>query len=158
VFDQWLGQEPHQIVRRRDDVRVSAADLLDLRCGPVTVTEVALRTTAGVALRYLAAWLGGRGAVALDGLMEDAATAEICRAQLWQWVSVGTPLDGGGTVTAALVNRVTAEEVDVLTASRALDSDKTRRYGQARALLADLLAERTCPEFLTLPAYRRYLA
>ena len=158
VFDQWLGHEPHQIVRKRDDVRVRAADLLDLRCQPVTVTEVALRTTAGVALRYLAAWLGGRGAVALGGLMEDAATAEICRAQLWQWVSAGTPLDDGGTVTADLVNRVTAEELDVLVTTGALDAAEIRRFGAARILLADLLGERTCPEFFTVPAYRQHLA
>ncbi|HEX8319930.1 malate synthase A, partial [Longimicrobium sp.] len=120
VFDQWLGFEPHQIVRKRDDVRVTAADLLDLKAGPVTVSEVALRTNVSVALRYVAAWLGGRGAVALGGLMEDAATAEICRTQLWQWISTGTPTDYGVPVTAGLVSRMLREELDVLAETGAL--------------------------------------
>jgi malate synthase len=158
VFDQWLGTEPHQIVRRRDDVRVTAAELLDVRTGPVTVSEVALRTNASVALRYVAAWLGGRGAVALGGLMEDAATAEICRTQLWQWISTATPTDWGVPVTAGMVIRMLREELDVLSATGALDDDAARQFGQARTLLTVLLSERTCPEFLTLPAYLRHLS
>jgi malate synthase len=158
VFDQWLGVEPHQIVRRRDDVRVTARDLLDVRSGPVAVGEVVLRTSASVALRYVAAWLGGQGAVALNGLMEDAATAEICRAQLWQWISTRTPTDWGGPVTAGLVARMLREEVDVLAATGALDEEAARRFEQARTLLTVLLSERTCPEFFTLPAYLRYLS
>jgi malate synthase len=158
VFDQWLGDEPHQIVRRRDDVRVGAADLLDVGERAGAVDEVALRTTVSVALRYVAAWLGGRGAVALNGLMEDAATAEICRAQLWQWIGAATPTDGGVSITASLVGRMLRQEIDVLAETGALDEDAARRYGQARALLTALLTERTCPEFLTLPAYLRYLS
>jgi len=157
VFDQWLGTEPHQIVRRRDDVRVTARELLEIKAGPVTVSEVALRTNASVALRYVAAWLGGQGAVALNGLMEDAATAEICRTQLWQWISQGTPTDYGVPVTAGLVVRMLREELDVLAETGALDEDAARRFGQARTLLTVLLSERTCPEFLTLPAYLRHM-
>ncbi|MCA2212061.1 malate synthase A [Jidongwangia harbinensis] len=158
VFDQWLGFEPHQIVRRRDDVRVTAQDLLDVRAPAVAVTEAALRSAVSVALRYVAAWLGGQGAVALGGLMEDAATAEICRTQLWQWISQGTPTDYGVPVTAGLVSRMLREEVDVLSATGALDEDAARRFGRARTLLTVLLTERTCPEFLTLPAYLRHLS
>jgi malate synthase len=158
VFDQWLGEEPHQIVRRRDDVEVTAHDLLDVKTLGVQVTEVALRTNASVALRYIAAWLGGRGAVALNGLMEDAATAEICRTQLWQWIATGTPTDYGVPVTATLVTRMLREELDVLSETGALDEDSARRYGQARTLLTVLLTERTCPEFLTLPAYLRHMS
>ncbi|NMO53553.1 malate synthase A [Actinoplanes sp. TBRC 11911] len=158
VFDQWLGDEPHQIVRKRDDVRVTAADLLDVRPSTVGVSEVALRTNVSVALRYVAAWLGGRGAVALGGLMEDAATAEICRAQLWQWISNGTPTDYGVPVNAALVGRMLREELDVLSETGALDEESARRFGQARMLLSVLLSERVCTEFLTLPAYLRHLA
>ncbi|MFC4063951.1 malate synthase A [Actinoplanes subglobosus] len=158
VFDQWLGDEPHQIVRKRDDVRVTAADLLDIKATDVTVTEVALRTNVSVALRYIAAWLGGRGAVALGGLMEDAATAEICRAQLWQWISSGTPTDYGVPVSAGLVSRMLREELDVLSETGALDEEAARCFGQARTLLTVLLSERTCPEFLTLPAYLRHLS
>ncbi|GIF03304.1 malate synthase A [Actinoplanes siamensis] len=158
VFDQWLGDEPHQIVRKRDDVRVGAAELLGVRGPAVTVSEVALRNNVSVALRYVAAWLGGRGAVALGGLMEDAATAEICRAQLWQWISTGTPTDYGVPVTAALVTRMLREELDVLSETGALDEETARLFGQARTLLTVLLTERTCPEFLTLPAYLRHLS
>ena len=178
VFDQWLGFEPHQIVRRRDDVRVTAEDLLTVSArsepvlraphsrtgaGPVQeqiggISEVALRTSVSVALRYVAAWLGGQGAVALNGLMEDAATAEICRTQLWQWISAGTPTDYGVPITAGMVTRMLREELDVLSATGALDDDAARRFGQARTLLTVLFSERTCPEFLTLPAYLRHLA
>ncbi|GAA4610406.1 malate synthase [Actinoplanes octamycinicus] len=158
VFDQWLGDEPHQIVRKRDDVRVGAAELLDVKASGVSVSEVALRNNVSVSLRYIASWLGGRGAVALGGLMEDAATAEICRAQLWQWISSGTPTDYGVPVTAALVTRMLREELDVLSETGALDEEAARLFGQARTLLTVLLTERTCPEFLTLPAYLRHLS
>jgi malate synthase len=154
VFDQWLGHEPHQIVRRRDDVRVGARDLLDVPSGPVTVDEATLRDAVGVALRYLAAWLGGRGAVALGGLMEDAATAEICRTQLWQWSHTGTLLRDGRPITVALVNALMERERDAAAETPA----QARRYGQAHALLTELLDARQCPEFLTLPAYERHLA
>jgi malate synthase len=157
VFDEWLGHEPNQIARRRDDVTVTAEELLDVRFGSIAVTEVALRTSVSVALRYVAAWLGGRGAVALGGLMEDAATAEICRTQLWQWIAQGTLTDYGVPVTAGLVLRMLREELDVLSDTGALDEDAARRFGQARTLLTVLLTERTCPEFLTLPAYLRHL-
>jgi malate synthase len=158
VFGQWLGTEPHQIVRRRDDVRVTAADLLDVRAMPVTVSEVALRDTVGVTLRYLAAWLGGRGAVALGGLMEDAATAEICRAQLWQWVSAGVTTCDGTAIDTARVHRTMQDELDVLLATGALDDEAARHFTEARDLLAGLLCERTCPDYLTLPAYLQHLA
>jgi malate synthase len=158
VFDQWLGAEPHQIVRRRDDVRVSAGDLLDVRFGEVVVSEAALRTNVSVALRYLAAWLGGRGAVALYGLMEDAATAEISRAQLWQWAYAGTPLEDGRQITVPLVNQFVADELDVMRATGSLTGDEDRRHEQARTLLFEALASRDCPDFLTLPGYLRHLA
>ncbi|MCO8269872.1 malate synthase A [Actinoplanes sp. TRM 88003] len=158
VFDQWLGDEPHQIVRKREDVQVTATELLDVRTPGVQVSEVALRNNVSVALRYIAAWLDGRGAVALGGLMEDAATAEICRTQLWQWIHSATPTDYGVPVSAALVSRMLREELDVLSETGALDEDAARRFGQARTLLTVLLSERTCPEFLTLPAYLRHLS
>jgi malate synthase len=158
VFDQWLGFEPHQIVRRRDDVTVTAADLLGVTANTGGITEVSLRNSVSVALRYLAAWLGGQGAVALGGLMEDAATAEICRAQLWQWITSGTPTDYRVPITAGLVGRMAREELTVLSETGALDEDAARRFGQARTLLTVLLSERTCPEFFTLPAYLRHLS
>ena len=158
VFDERLGDGPHQLARQRDGVQVTAADLLAVPSGPARVSQAAVRGSVGVALRYLAAWLGGRGAVALDGLMEDAATAEICRAQLWQWIHSGTPSDTGEPVTAGLVARMLDDEVALRSAAAAPDEDVERRLGQARTLLTVLLGERTCPEFLTLPAYLTYLS
>ncbi len=158
VFSQWLGEEPHQIVRRRDDVRVTAAELLDTRSFDVRVNEVALRTHVSVSLRYLAAWLGGRGSVPLGGWTVDTATAELCRMQLWQWISLATPTDYGVPVSAVLVTRMMREELDVLSETGALDEDAARRFGQARTLLTALLTERVCPESFTLPGYLRHVS
>ena len=153
VFDQWLGDEPHQIVLRRGAPPVSAAELLDTGFGPVTVGEVALRTTVSAAVRYLAAWLDGRGTVTMSGVRADAGTAEIATAQLWQWIARGTPTDGGVPINARMVGRMLGEEIRVLADTGALDDDAARRYGRARALLGRLLAERTCPPPVTLAAY-----
>ncbi len=86
VFEAVLGERPHQLDRTREDVEVTAADLLSVRRVSGPPTPEGLRTNIAVAVRYFDAWLGGRGAVALDGLMEDAATAEIARVQIWQWL------------------------------------------------------------------------
>jgi len=96
-----------------------------------------------VAVRYLAAWLGGNGAAAIDNLMEDAATAEISRSQIWQWIRNGTTLDSGETVTADLVRRILDEEMAKL----------GPEYGQARALFERVALADHFEEFLTLPAY-----
>lgn len=157
VFDQWLGDEPHQIVLRRSAPPVTAADLLEVRFGPVVVGEVELRTTAGAALRYLAAWLDGRGTIVLGGVRADAGTAEVATARLWQWIARGTTTDDGSPITEALVVRMIDEEIGVLADTGSLDVDAARRYWQARALLGELLAERTCPPPLTLAAYLREL-
>ena len=90
VFDRVLGDRPHQKDRQRDDVRVAAGDLLDVSVPGGRVTEAGVRQNVSVGLRYLDAWLGGNGAAAIDNLMEDAATAEISRSQLWQWRHHGT--------------------------------------------------------------------
>ena len=86
VFGEVLGDRPHQKDRQRDDVEVTARELLDVRVPGGRVTEAGVRGNVSVALQYLAAWLGGSGAVAINNLMEDAATAEIARSQLWQWI------------------------------------------------------------------------
>jgi malate synthase len=106
VFDKQLGERPNQLDVRRDDVRVSAEQLLDVSSVPGDRTAAGLRNNIDVGLRYLAAWLGGNGAVGIHNLMEDAATAEISRAQVWQWVHNGVRLDTGELVTADLVRRV----------------------------------------------------
>ncbi|MER7003840.1 malate synthase A, partial [Dactylosporangium sp. NPDC000555] len=118
AFDAVLGDRPNQLDRLRDDVTVTATDLLSVDKTPGKVTVEGLRSDIAVALRYIDAWLGGTGAVALWNLMEDAATAEIARCQVWQWLHHRTPLAGGGCVTADLVRSLLAEALADLLAGR----------------------------------------
>jgi malate synthase len=145
AFDGVLGDRPNQLDRLRDDVHVTAEQLLDVAGVPGARTMAGLRANVEVALRYLAAWLGGNGAVGIHGLMEDAATAEISRSQVWQWVHAGVELDTGEAVTAELVRRVVAEEVAGIGELENLE-DARRLF--ERVALADEF-----PDFLTLPAY-----
>src|SRR5699024_1621996 len=94
-FDAVLGERPHQLERLREDVQVTAGDLLDTRIEGGRITAAGIRQNIRVALRYLDSWLRGRGAAAIDGLMEDAATAEISRSQLWQWINQGMLTEEG---------------------------------------------------------------
>src|SRR4029450_13065957 len=101
-LDRVLGDRPNQLDRQRDDVDVSAEQLLDVRIPGGEITAAGLRTNVNGGLRYLASWLPGVGAAAIDNLMEDAATAEISRSQIWQWVEHGAELSSGEPVTADL--------------------------------------------------------
>jgi malate synthase len=140
-FDAVLGERPNQIDRQRDDVAVSPADLLAVDRTPGEITPAGLRNNVSVGIRYLQAWLEGAGAVAIDNLMEDAATAEISRSQVWQWLH-------HGKVSLADVQRVIAEEADHLGPG----------YDDARALFDDVATGPQYVEFLTVPAYDRLLA
>ena len=135
-FDRVLGERPNQIDRLRDDVRVGAADLLDVSSTPGDVTEEGLRNNVSVGVQYLAAWLQGSGAVAINNLMEDAATAEISRSQIWQWLH-------HGRISADDVRRVTDEELAQLGDG----------YDDARAIFEQIATRPDYVEFLTLPAY-----
>ncbi|MGH3037782.1 MAG: malate synthase, partial [Gaiellaceae bacterium] len=114
VFDAALGERPNQLERLREDVSVSAGDLLDLRVPGGEITEAGLRLNVSVGIRYLAAWLAGTGAAAIDNLMEDAATAEISRSQVWQWINNAAALDTGEVITRELVERILEEEYAAL--------------------------------------------
>jgi malate synthase len=149
VFDQALGDRPHQKHRLRNDVAPDAGPLQAFDVPGGTVTEAGVRANIDVALQYLDAWLRGQGAVAIHNLMEDAATAEISRSQLWQWVRLGARLDDGGTVTAALYQRLRGEVVASLAGTQGADS----RLDDASALL-DTLVLGDFQEFLTLPGYQ----
>jgi malate synthase len=118
------------------------------------VTEAGLRDNISVALQYLASWLGGTGAVPVFGLMEDLATAEIARAQVWQWLRGGVILDNGSRVTTDVVERMIDEELGKIQALAA-DSFVASRYGQAVALFTEVALADGFTEFLTLPAYER---
>jgi malate synthase len=154
VFDSVLGARPNQLDRQRPDVSVSAADLLAVGKTPGGVTEAGLRNNISVALQYLAAWLGGTGAVAIFNLMEDAATAEISRSQIWQWVHNDVILDDGPLVTKDVVERMIDEELVKIHQLSGGNFDAAR-YGRAVALFTEVALADTFAEFLTLPAYER---
>ena len=154
VFDETLGERPDQRDRRRDDVRVSASDLLTAEPDPV-VTEAGVRTNISVPLRYLAAWTSGTGAVAIDNLMEDAATVEISRAQLWQWLRNRTPLEDLRVVTPQLVSDLIEEEAGRLAGE--LGPDAAEPLAHAREVLGYVALGEYLPGFFTNYAYVRYL-
>jgi malate synthase len=158
VFDRVLGGRPNQLDRRRDDVRVSAEQLLDVAAIPGSVTEAGLRTNVDVGVRYLEAWLRGNGAVGIHNLMEDAATAEISRSQLWQWVRGGVRLDTGEVVTADLVRRVLEEELAALRQEVGSEAYDAGRFEDAARLFQQVALAEEFVDFLTVPAYRTVVA
>jgi malate synthase len=148
VFDRILGDRPNQKDRLRDDVRVSAPELLDTHVEGGQVTEAGVATNVSVALQYLASWLAGNGAAAINNLMEDAATAEISRSQLWQWRVHGVTLDDGRPMTGALYGAIRDQEL-----ARLRSSAPDYRWTDAAGLLDDLVLGDDFAEFLTLAAY-----
>jgi malate synthase len=150
-LDRVLAGRPNQLERLREDVSVSADDLLAVPRGPIT--EKGLRTNLEVGVVYLEAWLGGLGCVPIHNLMEDAATAEISRTQVWQWVRHGARLEDGRRIDAELVDRVLAEELDGLRASLGADRFHGGRFALAARILRDLAIAPELQDFLTLPAY-----
>ncbi len=153
VFDEVLAGRPNQLDRRRDDVTVDAGQLLDVTSPQGGHTEEGLRNNLYVAMAYTAAWLSGNGAVAIHNLMEDAATAEISRSQVWQLVANSLPLaDTGEPVTRDLVTRLVEGEAARL--HDEVDHDLYQRYYQpAKKLVSDLCLSEDFVDFLTLPAY-----
>jgi malate synthase len=145
--------EENQIDRKRKDVHVGADDLLRLPELPV-ITEAGVRTNINVGIRYLEAWLGGMGCVPLYNLMEDAATAEISRAQLWQWVHHGVSLDDGRTVSGELVFRLMDEELARLRRELGDSRYDAGKYARAAELFRQMTEAELFPEFLTSVAYQ----
>ncbi len=152
VFDATLGSSPNQLSKQRPEVSVSAADLLAVSKTPGTITEAGLRNNVSVGLQYLASWLGGNGAVAIFNLMEDAATAEISRSQVWQWLHNNVRLDDGPLVTRDLVQRIIGEELATIREA-AGDGFDAPRFQQAVGLFSQVALADDYAEFLTLPAY-----
>jgi malate synthase len=152
VFDAALGDRPNQLTRQRDDVSVSASDLLSVSKTPGTITEAGLRNNISVGLQYLTSWLGGNGAVAIFNLMEDAATAEISRSQVWQWMHNGVRLDDGQPVTRDLAERIIGEESASIREAAGPAFDEPR-FEQAAALFSAVALADDYADFLTLPAY-----
>ncbi|HXF56184.1 MAG TPA: malate synthase A [Actinomycetota bacterium] len=154
VFDRVLGPRPHQKDRLREEVRVEARDLLDFRVPGGEITAAGLRNDVAVALRYLAAWLGGTGAVAIFNLMEDAATAEIARSQVWQWVHHGARLKEGPAVTPELVREVEDGELERAREAQGQEG-QALRFEEAREVFEEVTLDPAFVEFLTLAAYPR---
>ncbi|GHC54532.1 malate synthase A [Streptomyces cinnamoneus] len=146
-FDAVLGDRPHQKDRLREDVAVTADQLIAVGSLQARPTAAGLRNAVQVGIRYIEAWLRGVGAVAIFHLMEDAATAEISRSQIWQWVNAGVVLDTGEKVTEALVRRMAAEE------RAAAGDDAAGTWQQAHDLLLEVALSEDYADFLTLPAY-----
>ncbi|WP_287933670.1 malate synthase A [Arthrobacter sp.] len=153
VFDSVLGENPNQLQKQRPEVRVNASELLDIASAKGTVTEEGLRLNLYVAVAYTAVWLSGSGAVAIHNLMEDAATAEISRSQVWQQIHNAVTLaDTGRTVTRELVQEILAEETAKLHGEVG-DNAFAKYYKPASDLIADICLSEDYTDFLTVPAY-----
>jgi malate synthase len=160
AFDAVLGDQPNQVDKRRDDVQVGRDELLSVAQTPGEVTEEGLRLNVNVGIQYISSWLRGNGAAAIYGLMEDAATAEISRAQVWQWIHHGEVLDDGRPVTPDMVRQLATEELEKI---RTEIGDDAWFEEQGRPQLSRSLFEQVAlsgdefVEFLTLPAYDELL-
>jgi malate synthase len=158
VFTEAFGEgRGDQLHRLREDVEVTGDQLLDVASAEGTVTREGVRANVAVGVEYLAAWLGGRGAVAIANLMEDAATAEISRAQLWQWVHNEVQLADGPVVDAAFVREMLADEVERLV-GLSPDEATAARVREAAELFEIVALDEVFVDFLTLPAYDRIVS
>jgi malate synthase len=153
VFNRYIGPDRlNQLhVLRDNDAPISARDLLQPCEG--AATEAGLRGNIRVAVQYIEAWISGRGAVPIYNLMEDAATAEISRTQIWQWIRHGICLDSGETVTAALFRRLLAEELEVVRKEVGEDAYISGRFNEAAQIMDRITTADECVDFLTLAAY-----
>ena len=150
IFNQYM-KGPHQLSKLRKEVEISAKDLLSVPSG--TITEAGLRINANVGIQYLEAWLGGLGCVPLYHLMEDAATAEISRTQVWQWIHHKAKTVEEQTITAELVKKVIREELEKIRASIGPKKFDSGAFRLASELFEKISTQSDFPEFLTLVAY-----
>ena len=155
AFDAVIGERPNQLEKQRNDVAVAAADLTEVSSTGGAITLNGVRTNVAVSLEYLAAWVGGAGAVAINNLMEDAATVEISRMQIWQWVHHRAITADGIPVTPELVRGLLAEEVERL--SRDADEPVGARVAAAQAVFESVALAEQWPQFFTNLAYDSYL-
>ncbi|HCK09403.1 MAG TPA: malate synthase A [Candidatus Latescibacteria bacterium] len=152
-FNKVLQDKPNQIDRLREDVSVSAQDLLSIDQTGGAITLEGLRINVEIGLRYIASWLAGTGAAAINNLMEDAATAEISRAQVWQWVKHKKELDNGETVTTDLVKNIIQEEIAAIEEDMGTEQFNTFPFDQAKKIFEEVALADEFVDFLTLPAY-----
>src|SRR5712691_4682017 len=152
-FDRVLGAKENQLSRQRPEVNTTAKQLLDVRIPGGTITDAGLRTNVSVGIQYIASWLRGTGAAAINNLMEDAATAEISRSQIWQWIHHGVSLSEGPRVTPKLVRDVEREELEKIKNAVGADSFAKGRYEDARRIFEQVALSEEFHDFLTIPAY-----
>jgi malate synthase len=152
IFDERMPQ-PNQLDRMREDVTIGQEDLLQPSEG--TITEPGLRNNIEVSIQYLAVWLSGNGCVPIHHLMEDAATAEISRTQLWQWRRHGAELDDGRVIDDDLLRKLIEEESDTLVHKAGGDAAAADYYRQATQLIVDAVFTDDLPDFITSAAYER---
>lgn len=157
-FDKVLATNPNQISKQRPEVNVTAEDLLNVSATEGAVSEAGVRTNISVSLRYLESWLGGNGAVGIFGLMEDAATAEISRAQIWQWIHNRVKLDDGREVTRELCQSLMDEESAKFKAEIGDDPQRQANLTRAVQIFGDISLQDEFPTFLTVPVYANYVA
>jgi malate synthase len=155
AFDAVLKDSPNQLSKPLSDLRIDAAQLLDVASANGQVTEAGLRNNISVGIRYLESWLRGYGAVGINNLMEDAATAEISRSQVWQWIDTGIELVGGEVVSAELVRQMIEEEMAQISQLMSRDAFDSGRWMDAREMFENIATSSDYPEFLTLPAYAK---
>ncbi|HEU5316522.1 MAG TPA: malate synthase A, partial [Chloroflexota bacterium] len=151
VFDQVLGERPNQLEKQRPEVQTTAAQLADFRVPGGEVTKAGLRLNISVGIQYIESWLRGVGAAAIYNLMEDAATAEISRSQVWQWLHNDVELDDGQIVTRDLVTRLIDEELDIIR-GKVGERFAAGRWDDARNLFTEMALADEFEEFLTIPA------
>ncbi|MFD3787529.1 malate synthase A [Streptomyces cyaneofuscatus] len=154
-FDAVLGEKPNQKDRLREDVSVAAGDLIAIDTLDAKPTYEGLRNAVAVGIRYIEAWLRGLGAVAIFNLMEDAATAEISRSQIWQWINADVVFENGEHATAELARKVAAEELAAIRAEIGDEAFTAGKWQQAHDLLLQVSLDQDYADFLTLPAYEQ---
>ncbi|MFG2669848.1 malate synthase A [Streptomyces sp. NPDC048445] len=154
-FDAVLGEKPNQKERLREDVSVAAGDLIAIDTLHAKPTYDGLRNAVAVGIRYIEAWLRGMGAVAIFNLMEDAATAEISRSQIWQWINADVVFENGEHATADLARKVAAEELAAIRTETGDEAFTAGKWQQAHDLLLQVSLDQDYADFLTLPAYEQ---
>ena len=154
AFDKVLGDRPNQLERQRPEVAVTADQLIEVRVPDGTITENGLRLNVSVGIQYIESWLRGVGAAAINNLMEDVATAEISRSQVWQWIRHSSRLTDGSIVNADLVREIADDELAKIRERLGEDGWAKSRFVEARAVFEEVALSSTFPAFLTLAALR----
>jgi malate synthase len=155
VFTTLLNSRPNQVDRLREDVRVTAKDLLDVRVPGGTITETGVASNINVGIQYLESWLRGVGAAAISNLMEDTATAEISRSQIWQWLHHHVRVHDGPALTEARVREIEDREIERIRESLGAKAFSAGKFPEARRLFEEVALGESFVEFLTIPAYER---